>query len=312
MLTALLTALMLAQPAGWQASSEVFGEPARVEVRGLEAAPAETALRAAVAELAATEAETAALAVRLNAAAGLDPMPVAQPAREMLRRALGFCLWSEGAHGPTGGVLYELWRHALPSPAALAAARQTAGCDRLRLDDEAGTAQLAAGSRLDLRGFAAGWAVDRAIDVLREHGVGNARVRLGGIERAIGPGPAGRGWAIDPDLPREWLEPLPAARLRDRALAVAGNEPELEIAGDRYAAHLNLRSGRPAEGVVATLALSELAIDAQALAITMFVLGQREGMMRLGSLRPEPAVAWLLGRRDGSPLLTTHRWAVQE
>ena len=41
----------------------------------------------------------------------------------------------------------------------------------------------------------------------------------------------------------------------------------------------------------------------------MFVLGQRQGMMRLGGLRPEPSVAWLLGSGDGPPLLTTHRWA---
>ena len=98
-------------------------------------------------------------------------------------------------------------------------------------------------------------------------------------------------------------------RLVDRAFAVAGQEPDLVIGGDRYAAHLNLRTGQPAEGVAATLAVTELAIDAQALSITMFVLGQREGMMRLGALRPEPAVAWLLGRGDGTPLLTTHRWA---
>ena len=81
------------------------------------------------------------------------------------------------------------------------------------------------------------------------------------------------------------------------------------IAGDRYSAHLDLRSGRPAEGVAATIAVSELAIDAQALAISMLVLGQREGMMRLGSLRPEPSAVWLLGSGDGPPLLTTHRWA---
>ena len=310
MLAALVTAtLLLAQPSGWRASSEVFGEPARVEVRGLEAAPAETALRAAVAELAAAEADAVALAVRLNAAAGLDGVPVAEPERLMLRRALGFCLWSEGAHGPVGGVLYELWRSARPSPAALAAARQTSGCDRLRLDDEAGTAQLAAGSRVDLRGFAAGWAVDRAVDVLRQQGASNARVRLGRLERAVGPGPAGRGWSPEPDLPAAWLEPLPPARLRDRALAVAGHEPARVIAGDSYSVHLDLRSGLPAEGVAATIAVTELAIDAQALAVTMFVLGQREGMMRLGALRPEPSVAWLLGSGDGAPLLTTHRWA---
>ena len=310
MLTALLTALLLAQqPAGWRANSQVLGEVAQVEVRDLDAAAAETALRAAIAELAAAEADAAALTVRLNSVAGGDPAPVAESALAMLRRALEFCRWSEGAHGPLGGVLYELWQGSLPSPAALRAARETTGCDRLRLDEEARTAQLAAGSRIDLRGFAAGWAVDRAIDVLREYGAANGRVRLGRVHRGLGPGPSGAGWVIDLELPSEWIEPLAPARLTDRALAVASSEPALVIGGDRYASHFNLRAGRPVNGVAATIAVSELAVDAQALAITMFVLGQREGMMRLGSLRPEPSVAWLLGSGAGPPLLSTHRWS---
>jgi thiamine biosynthesis lipoprotein len=230
----------------------------------------------------------------------------------MLRRALDFCLWSERAHGPLGGVVYELWQGSLPSGDALGAASQTAACDRLLIDEEAGTARLAAGSRVDLRGFAPGWAVDRAVEVLRGHGAANARIRLGGIERGLGPGPFGEGWAAEVDLPPAWLEALPPPRLRDRALAVADRDPVRVIAGDRYSTHLNLRDGRPADGVLATIALSELAVDAQALARTMFLLGQREGMLRLGSLRPEPSVAWLLGSGEAQPLLTTHRWAAAE
>ena len=188
-----------------------------------------------------------AISVRLNGAAGRDPVRFDAAALAMLRRTLEFCRWSEGAHGPLGGVLYELWQRSLPPPAALLAARETSGCDRLAVDEEAGTAALAAGSRVDLRGFATGWAVDRAVDVLREHGVTNARVRIGRIERGLGPGPSGRGWATAPDLPEEWLEPLTSARLRDRAIAVAGREPPRIIAGDRYNVHLNLRDGQPVE-----------------------------------------------------------------
>jgi thiamine biosynthesis lipoprotein len=310
MLAALLTVVLLpAQPAGWRASSEAFGEAVQVEVRELDAAAAETALRAAIAELTASEVDAASLTVSLNAAAGQGPVAVDGKALAMLRRALAFCLWSESAHGPLGGALQGLWQHSLPPPAALQAARETAGCDRLRLNDEARTAELGAGSRLDLRGFASGWAVDRAIDVLRDQGVVNARVRLGSVQRGMGGGPAGNGWAVELDLPPAWLEPLVPVRLHDRAVAVASREPTLVIAGDRYAAHLNLRTGRPATGTAATIAVSELALDAQALAITLFVLDQREGLLRLGSLRPEPSVAWLLGSGEAPPLLTTHRWS---
>lgn len=310
MLAALVVSLLLtAAPPGWRASGQAFGETALVEVRGLDAESAESALRSAMAELAAAEADTVALTVRLNGAAGGEPVALDGAALEMLRRTLDFCGWSEGAHGPVGGVLYELWQGTRPPAAALVAARETAACDRLRVDEESGTARLAAGSRVDLRGFSAGWAVDRASELLREAGVANARVRLGRVERGLGPGPSGDGWAPRVDLPREWLEPLSPARLRDRALAMAGREPSLVIAGDRYSAHLNLRDGRPASGVAATLAVSELAIDAQALAVTMFVLGQREGLLRLGALRPGPSVVWLLGSGEGLPLLATYRWA---
>ncbi len=310
MLTAILTTLLLATaPPGWRASGQAFGAPARIEVRDLDATAAETALRAAMAELAAAETDAVAIAVRLNGAAGRDPVSFDGRSLTMLRRALDFCGWSEGAHGPIGGVLYELWQRSLPPPAALVAARDSARCDRLAVDEEAGTARLAAGSRVDLRGFAPGWAVDRAIDLLRELGVAHARVRLGHIERGLGSGPGGPGWAAEPDLPSKWLEPLAPPRLRDRALAVVGREPPRVIAGDRYSVHLDLREGRPAHGVAATIAISELAIDAQALATAMFVLGHVEGMMRLGSLRPEPSVAWLLGSGEGSPLVTTYRWA---
>lgn len=310
MFAALLTTLLLAaSPAGWRASAPAFGKTAQIEVRDLDAAAAEEVLRTAMAELVAAETDTVAITVRLNGAAGRDPLAFDEESLTLLRRALDFCFWSEGAHGPLGGVLYQLWQRSLPPAAALVAARATSGCDRLRLDQQAGTAQLAAGSRVDLRGFAAGWAVDRATEALREHGTTNARVRVGRIERAMGPGPSGRGWAPEVDLPAAWLEPLTPPRLLDRALAVAGREPPLVIAGDHYSVHLNLRNGRPADGVAATIAVSDLAVDAQALSITMFVLGQREGMMRLGSLRPEPSVAWLLGKGEGPPLLTTHRWA---
>lgn len=308
MVLLLAIALAAAEPAGWRAGTEAFGTSASIEVRGADAAAAETALRAAAAELVAGETDAAELSSRLNAAAGGGAVPVSAAELELLGRALDFCRWSRAAHGPLGGALYALWRDARPGAARLREATAAAGCANLRLDREAGSAALAAGSRVDLRDFAAGWAIDRALERLHGLGIDNARVEVGRLQRAVGPGPSGDGWAVELDLPPEWIEPLGDLWLRDQAVAVAGREPPLLIAGERLAPHLDQRSGRPAGGVVATIAVSELAVDAQPLAVAMFVLGQREGMLRLGALRPEPAVAWLLGGGEGMPLLTTHRW----
>jgi len=55
-------------------------------------------------------------------------------------------------------------------------------------------------------------------------------------------------------------------------------------------------------------AVTDLAVDAQALAIAMALTGPREGQLRLGSLRPHPSVLWFLGNGSGAPLQVDHRW----
>jgi thiamine biosynthesis lipoprotein len=186
-------------------------------------------------------------------------------------------------------------------PAALAAAAASAGCDRLHLDRQRGAAELAAGSALDLAGFAPGFAVDRGIEVLRRHGAANAWLRLGGIQRGIGAGPGGRGWVVAPLASIERSPPLEDLLLLDRALAVASHAEARRF--------LDLRTGKPAEGVLAVLAVTELAVDAQGLATTLFATGSRRGQLRLGGLSPRPSVLWVLGSGEGMPLLVDYRWS---
>ena len=55
--------------------------------------------------------------------------------------------------------------------------------------------------------------------------------------------------------------------------------------------------------------VTELALDAQALAAALFVLDNREGEFHLGSLRPRPAVKWYLGEESNTPLVIENGWA---
>lgn len=304
-------------------TATAFGAPVLIEVRDLPGEGAEAALRAALAEIEAIERltspagdEAGGLAALNGAAAGAGGARAADPRLvELLARAAQFCLWSQGAHGPLGGRLYRLLRQreSAAAPAdgeELAAAVASGDCSRLRVDPQAGTAEVAAGSQLDLDGFAAGFAVDRAVGVLRERGAGDGRVRVGGVQRGFGPGPDGGGWATPlPESPG-LTRPLTPVWLHDQALAavVLGPRPPAG-AGESVARYFDQRSGRPASGAVATVAVTELALDAQALAVTMFITGSREGSIRLGTLRPTPAVLWLLGGGSGPPILTDFHWS---
>lgn len=316
--------IALAEPAPaavHRLAGTAFGEPVELEVMGLAPEVARAALAAAVAAIGQVErlADPAAVpaggVAELNAAAGAGPRPVDPILLPLLARARDFCHWSERVHGPLGGELYALWglrrrALALPLAAALAQAVETAGCDRLALDAAAGTAALAAGSTIELWGFAVGHAADRAVEALRAQGAASGLVRVGPVRRGFGDGPAGKGWRIALPPVEGLAEPLSPVWLRDRALAVVESRARpLAIAGDSYAPFINQRTGRPAEGAVAVVAVGELGADAEALAVTMLLTGPREGQLRLGSLRPQPSVLWILGSGAGPPLLVDHRWA---
>jgi len=304
-------------------TSPVFGEVMEIEVGGLAGAeaagPAEAAAREALgaAEALARDADperSGALAA-LNAAAGAGARPLPASLAALLGRAFDICLWSEGAHGPLGRDLNNLWGirapvAALPAPAGLAAAVEAAGCKNLRLDARKGTVTLAAGAGLDLRGFAAGAVVDRAVEVLQQRGVATGLVRLGEIWRGFGAGPAGKGWPVLLTALPGQAEPPGPVWLRDRSLVrVSVRDRPLRIAGEELASYLNQRTGRPAAGTLAVLVSTERALDAEALAVALLITGPREGQMRLGSLQPRPAVQWALGSGEGDPLLIEYHWS---
>ena len=303
------------EPAVRRATGRALGEPARIDAAAPSAPAAETALRAAFADIREVErhvdpegAEPGGLGA-LNRAAGGDPVSLDPRLADLLERAESYCTWSQGAHGPLAGRLLALWDgRSRPPASTLAAAAADAACDGLRLSGV--HAQLAAGRRADLRGFAEGFAVDAAVEALRARGIVEGYVEIGLTRRGFGPGPGGEGWAVDlpvfPGLDR----PLQRVLLRDQALAVASavHRP-LVVGGDRHAPWIDQRTGLPARGVLGVVAVSELAVDARALAASLFVLGNREGMLRAGVLEPRPAVLWLLGEAPGRPVLTHFSWS---
>lgn len=306
-------------------SFSAFRQTIEVEVRDLPRETAREAIQAALAEVAEVErladpdtdpgAVTGGIAF-LNARAGAGPQPIDPRLLNALDKALGFCVWSEQAHGPLGRDLYRLWglRSPVEAPPTqklelLEKAVRTAGCDRLRLDAQKGTAALAEGSAVDLWGFAEGWALDRAVEVLRQRGVRNGYVQLGAVHRGLGGGPDGRGWSVLPPAYPGLLNPLGRVFLRDRALAVlSATDRALGVPGETLPPYVSQRNGRPAQGVVAAIAVSDLAIDAQGLAAITMIIGPNEGLLRLGSLRPSPAVLWLLGSGSGEPLQVDYHW----
>ncbi len=293
-------------------AGRAFDVAAEIEVLDLPSADAEAAITAAFAEIDLTPLELRALEA---AAATGRPVVLEPRARALVERALGFCYWSEGVVGPLGGEIYRLLGlrtpvAALPTPEALGAAIASARCENAVFDPVAATLTVAPGSRVDFFPFELGWAVDRAVELLKSRGVTNFEVVLGPVRRAVGSGALGTGWRVDPPPAPGLGEPLAPVYLRERALTLfAPSDRPLRIAGDAVVPYVDHRSARTVGNVAQVFVVAELGVDANALAYAMFALGPSEGMLRVGGLTPRPSIRWLLGSGEGPPVITDHNWS---
>jgi thiamine biosynthesis lipoprotein len=333
LLFVLLTGGPVADPAADPAAghplrlaAQAFGQAAEIEVRDLSKEAARAAIQAALAEVAEIERLTdpdappdalAGSLAALNAQAGSGLSPVDPRLVPALVRGVEICVWSERAHGPLARDLYRLWGlrgasavNPVEEWETLQRAVNATACRNLQIDLKAGTAALPAGSALDLWGFAEGLAVDRAVEVLRQRGAANGFVQIGSVYRGFGKGLDGRGWHIQIPLLPGMAAPLGRVFLRDQSLAIASatDRPLRAAVGDTLPPYVNQRTGRPAQGTLATAVATESALDAQALAVTLAITGPGEGQLRLGQLNPRPSVLWLQGNGNGEPLAVEYHW----
>ncbi len=245
---------------------------------------------------------------RFDAAAGRGPQRVDPELARVLAASLALTRRTQGAFDVTVGPLVRLWRTAaergrLPSRAERARARARVGAEGLRVDVEAGTAELVhAGASVELGGIAKGWALDRMAGILRAAGIGAALLSFGQSSLwAIGAPPAEPGWRLlvrDPDGGYAGT-----MTLRDRAVSVSGSLGQsVEIGGRRYGHVLDPRSGEPLVRAAQAVVLAPDATSAEAFSKALLVLEPAEGM-RLLEAEPGCEALLLLGgglRRETS------------
>lgn len=218
---------------------------------------------------------------RLNEEGGIVEDEVAA----FLRRVLEYSAATDGAFDVTVGPFVHLYGFAseaprIPTADELQAAQRSVGYQHLAVHDN-GRVDLPDGMILAVGGVAKGYAVDRAVAVLRDHGVASALVNAGGDLYALG-SIEGRPWRVgirDPDDPQEIVEVLHVA---DAAVATSGDyQRYLERDGIRYHHVLDPATGRPARLVRSSTVVAPTAEEADALATGLFVQG-RAGLDRLG------------------------------
>jgi len=185
----------------------------------------------------------------------------------MLRDATQLAEQSGGLFNPAIGGLVKLWgfhadefKPALPDKKQLVAlvAAQPQMRDILfnTFPDKISASSHNRTVQLDLGGYAKGYALDRAAGLLKNMGVHNALINIGGNVLALGTH-GSRPWRVGIQHPRK-PGPLATLELHDgEAIGTSGDyQRYFELDGKRYCHLIDPRSGQPAQGVQAVTVLT--------------------------------------------------------
>ena len=288
----LLAALPMLLPAlaeaEWhQRDAPIMGTRVAVELWSEDAALASRAMDAVIAEMRRTDElmstyKPGSQLSQVNAHAHQRPVMVDADIITVVERGLEMSRLSGGAFDITYasvGYLYDYRAQQRPTDAEIAAALPGVDYRQVVVDREAHSIRfLKEGVRIDLGGIAKGYAVDRAIERLRELGIEHAMVNAGGDTRLLGDR-RGKPWIVGIRDPRAEGRMVTRLPLADEALSTSGDyERYFEEDGVRYHHILVPGTGRSARAVRSATVLGPDATLTDALSTTVFVLGVERGM----------------------------------
>jgi thiamine biosynthesis lipoprotein len=131
---------------------------------------------------------------------------------------------------------------------------------------------------ITLGGIAKGYAIDRAIEVLKEHHIKHALVNAGGDIRAMGSKTEDEPWKVALRNPKNRTEHITVLNLRNMSVATSGNY-ERYFSEEARASHIiDPKTGYATDELLSATIIAESATDADALATAVFVLGEVDGM----------------------------------
>jgi thiamine biosynthesis lipoprotein len=231
--------------------------------------------------------------MKVNKHAFSEPQTLSSEFALLIDKALYFSRISQGAFDITYasvGHFYDYRQGLKPSESQLQQGMK--GINYRLLDFDKKHSTLSFGHKnikINLGGIAKGYAVDRAIGILKNFGVEHASVSAGGDSRLLGDR-RGREWVVGIKHPRQKIEGEEAVirlPLSDLALSTSGDYERFfidENSGERIHHIINPRTGKSAREVMSVTILGARGIDTDPLSTTVFVLGVQHGLELVNAL----------------------------
>jgi thiamine biosynthesis lipoprotein len=228
----------------------------------------------------------------INKNAGLKRTKVSPDTFDMIEKALYISEKTNGAFDATIGPvirLYDFRKKTRPDAQTLREKLGLVNYKAMELNKEKSTAFLGVkGMSFDTGGIAKGYGADRAVAVLKRHGIKAGLVSVAGDIKAFGLKPDGKGWRIGIKNPRQKGKEdgiMAEMELLDEAVSTSGDYERYFMEGGRRYHHiLNPKTGIPASGPVSVSVASKEGFLSDGLSTGIFALGADKGLKTMDGL----------------------------
>jgi thiamine biosynthesis lipoprotein len=218
---------------------------------------------------------------RINARASEEPVKVEARLFDLLRDCVRLTHQTDGAFDISVGPLMRAWRFfgtegREPSAVEVESVRSVVGIENVELDDDLLTIRFKrSGTELDLGGYAKGYAIDRAMALLKENGVTAALLHGGASSvSCIGAPPGAGAWNIGLHSLFNSGDGRSIVSLRDSVLSFSAlHGKSFTKDGISYGHVLDPRTCKPVSGHLAAVVVGQGAALCEALSTALLVNG---------------------------------------
>lgn len=222
---------------------------------------------------------------KVNAQAGVRPVPVHPALFELIRRSIKISEWTDGLFDVTFASIDKVWFFDQPMP-ALPGAKTIAHSVRnidyrhIKLNSEDKSIFIRnKGTKIELGAIGKGFIANQMKAYLIEQGVHSGIVNAGGDLCLWGKNERSETWNIaiaDPEKKESMIAWMPVP---SGAVATSGSyERYALIDGKKYAHIINPKTGYPVEGLKSVTVLSPDVELCDAIATAVFLLGKEKGL----------------------------------
>ena len=249
---------------------------------------------------------------RVNREAAKSPVPCSEEFLEFIEQSLFFSELSGGAFDITVSPIVSLWgffneKGHIPSEEEINRLLPSVSYKNIEIKRNGDKKKTGTvffkhiSTQIDPGAIGKGYAVDKALNVLKKYGIDNACINLGGNIYVLGVSDGKDAWRVGIQHPRNKNEILGYLELKDEATATSGDyERFFEIDGVRYSHIIDPRTGKPVNGTIAVTIIAPSGTDVDALSTSVYVLGQEKG---LKYLREIPGAEALIACEKGGEIV---------